>query len=243
MRSDSVKIFVVALHHCARIRACVLLLGLIPGVSVQGQTADKSPKKVSFEIAPVPSWVKPVEPGNDIEVTANNNGMVYLLADRQENLQRNAFYYREVRKIISQKGIEGGASISARFNPIFEKLIFNSIKVIRNGTVLDRLDRSRIELVPKEKEPDRAFYDPSLSAQMVLDDVRVGDVVELALTVEGANPLNRGKYSKVYLVQWETLIVRNVLRLVYSAERKLAFRAHNGAREPTTTTANGTTEM
>src|SRR4030095_16108185 len=107
------------------------------------------------------------------------------------------------------------ASIATLFNPTFEKLIFNSIKVIRNGTVSDRLDRSRIEVVPREKDADRSIYDPSLSARMVLDDVRVGDVIEFAITVVGANPLDRGKYSKLYLVQWEALIVRNVLRLVF----------------------------
>jgi len=78
---------------------------------------------------------------------------------------------------------------------------------------------------------------------MVLDDVRIGDVIEFAITVEGANPLSRGKYSRLYLVQWEALVVRNVLRLFYSADRKLAFQTINGARDPTVTTANGITEM
>jgi len=221
----------------------ILTVALTAATCLPAQTANKSLNKASFEIGPVPFWVKPIEPGSDVGVGADNAGVVYLLADRQENLQRNAFYYREVRKIISEKGIESGASISARFNPAFEKLVFNSIKVTRNGTVSDRLDRSRIELVPKEKEPDRSIYDPSLSARMVLDDVRVGDVVELALTIEGANPLNRGKYSKIYLVQWEALIVHNVLRLVHSADWKVAVQAQNGAREPRITTTNGLTEV
>jgi hypothetical protein len=222
---------------------------LIPAVALtaatclSAETANKPPNKVSFDIGPVPSWVKPIEQGSDVGVGPDNAGMVYLLADRQENLQRNAFYYREVRKVVSEKGIERGASIFARFNPTFEKLVFNSIKVTRNGTVSDRLDGSRIELVPKEKEPDRLIYDPSLNARMILDDVRVGDVIEFAITVEGASPLDREKYSRLYLVQWEALIVRNVLRLFYSADRKLAFQASNGAREPTITTDKGITEM
>jgi hypothetical protein len=192
---------------------------LIPAVALtaatclSAETANKPPNKVSFDIGPVPSWVKPIEQGSDVGVGPDNAGMVYLLADRQENLQRNAFYYREVRKVVSEKGIERGASIFARFNPTFEKLVFNSIKVTRNGTVSDRLDRSRIELVPKEKEPDRLIYDPSLNARMILDDVRVGDVIEFAITVEGASPLDREKYSRLSLVQWEALIVRNFLRL------------------------------
>ena len=221
----------------------ILKVALTAATCLSAQMATKLPNQISFEIGPAPSWVKPLEPGGDLGVGADNAGMVYLLADRQENLQKNVFYYREVRKIISEKGIETGASIVARFNPTFEKLVFNSIKVIRNGTVSDRLDRSRIELVPKEKEPDRSFYDPSLSARMVLEDVRVGDVVELALTIEGANPLSRGKYSKLYLVQWEALIVRNILRVICPADRNLAVHSDNGAREPKITTTNGVSEV
>ena len=118
----------------------VFALALTAATCLSAQPPNKSPNKVSFDIAPVPQWVKPIEPGNDTGIGADNTGMVYLLAERQENLQRNAFYYREVRKIISEKGIESGASIAARFNPAFEKLIFHSIKVIRNGTASNRLD-------------------------------------------------------------------------------------------------------
>src|SRR4051794_10499358 len=241
-QANCVKMFVVMLRH-RRNAWLILPLALTIAKCLSAQTANNATNKVSFEIGPVPFWVKPVQPGSDIGVGADNAGMVYLLADRQDNLQRNAFYYREVRKIISEKGIERGASIFARFNPRFEKLFFNSIKVFRNGTVSDRLDRSRIEVVPREKEPDSSIYDPSLNARTVLDDVRVGDVIEFAITVEGASPFDSGKYSKVYLVQWEALIVHNVLRLIYSADRRLAFRTSNGAREPTITTANAITEM
>jgi hypothetical protein len=221
----------------------ILTLAVSAVACLSAQTPNKSPNKISFDIGPAPSWVKPIEPGSGVGVGADNAGIVYLLAERQENLQQNAFYYREIRKVISEKGIESGASISARFNPAFEKLIFNSIKVIRNGTVSDRLDRSRLEVVPKEKEPDRSIYDASVMARMVLDDVHVGDLVEFAVTIEGANPLTLGKYSKIYIVQWEALIVRNVLRLIYSADRTLAFQTSNGARYPTVTTTNGVTEM
>ena len=241
--SRLVKLFAARLLCISQPRISVLLFVLWSGNGLHGQTATVPGNKVSFDIAPVPSWVKALEPGNATGVGADNAGMVYLLADRQENLQRNAFYYHEVRKIVSEKGIENGASISARFDPTFERLIFNSVKVIRNGMISDRLVRSRIELAPKEKEPNRYFYDPSLNARMVLDDGRVGDVVELGLTIEGANPLNHGKYSKLYVVQWEALIVRNVLRVMYPADRTLAFRGENRAREPVVVTANDFTEL
>ena len=53
----------------------------------------------------------------------------------------------------------------------------------------------------------------------------------------------RGKFSKIFVLQWDALILRNVLRLVYPTNRKLAFRTDNGARQPHVTSANGLTEL
>src|SRR5262245_55180547 len=102
---------------CRRLHAsAILTVALAAATSLSAQTGNKSPNKISFEIAPVPSWVKPIEPPGNIETGSDGPGIVYLLADRQDNLDRSAFYYREVRKIVSEKGIQSGASISIRFN-------------------------------------------------------------------------------------------------------------------------------
>ncbi len=187
--------------------------------------------------------MKPVTASGELEPGPANTGMVYLLVDRQENLDQNAFYYHEVRKITSENGLQNGASISTTFNPAFEKLTFHSIQVLRAGTASNRLDRSVIELAPREKDPIRASYDPTYSAEVVLEDVRVGDLIEFSYTRQGANPLFRGKYAGTYSLQWDSWVGRNVIRLLYPAGRKIAFQTQNGAGRPTVTTVDGMTEL
>jgi hypothetical protein len=233
----------VILDRCFATCISVLVLGLDSGTQLQAQPSTAAANKVSFEIAPVPSWVKTVKPDGNVEVGRDDAGMVYLLSDQQENLERSAFYYHEVREITSENGIKTGASISASFNPAFEKLIFHSIKLTRAGTVFNRLDRSQIKLFQKEQDPEQLVYDSSWTAKITLDDLRVGDVIEFAFSEEGANPLRRGKYSKIYLAQVGRFMARNVLRLVYRASRTLAFRTENGARQPALMTVNGMTEL
>ena len=233
------KMFVLMLRHCCN-TWMILAVALTTTTGLSAQIVNNPPH---FEVRPVPSWVKPIEPGSDIEVGADNAGMVYLLADRQENVERGAYYYHEVRKITAENGLQDGASISALFDSRFTRVIFHSIKLTRNGTASDRLDRSRIKLLPRETDPERSLFDHFYRAQTVLDDVRVGDVIEFAFTREGVDPSMRGKYSKIFVLQWDALILRNVLRLVYPTNRKLAFRTDNGARQPHVTSANGLTEL
>ena len=187
--------------------------------------------------------MKPIQVSGDIEPGVENSGIVILLIDRQESLERNAFYYHEVRKLISENGVQNGASLAVSFNPAFEKLIFHSIQLIRGGVTSDRLDRSRIKLSANANNPDRLIHDSSSSADLVLNDVRVGDLVEFSYTREGANPLKQGKYSSTYAMQWDFPILQNDLRLTYASDGKINFRARNGAVQPTITTLNGITEL
>ncbi|MBA3608460.1 MAG: hypothetical protein H0W43_08130, partial [Chthoniobacterales bacterium] len=51
-----------------------------------------------------------VTASGELEAGMENTGTVYLLVDRQDNLDRNAFYYHEVRKVTSENGLQSGAS-------------------------------------------------------------------------------------------------------------------------------------
>src|ERR1700719_4309078 len=104
---------------------CLLVLRFGSGTQLHAQGPLTSAGKASFDIAPVPSWVKPIKPPSDIAAATENAGTVYLLIDRQKNLKPSAFYYHQVRKITSENGVQNGASISSSFDPAFERLIFH----------------------------------------------------------------------------------------------------------------------
>jgi hypothetical protein len=220
-----------------------LTLLFIAAANLSAQTANKSPNKISFEIAPVPSWVKRIEPPGNIETGSDGPSVVYLLADRQENLERHALFYHEVRKVTSGNGVKSSASIPVSFDPAFERLTFHSATVTRNGTASNRLDRSCIKLAQRETDPERSVYDAAWTAQLTLDDIRVGDIIDFAFTREGVSPLRRGKYTAMYFMQWEALILHNIVRVIYPASRNLQFKAENGAPSPKITTLNSLTEF
>src|SRR5205807_572294 len=115
-------------------------------------------------------------------------------------------------------------------------------QLTRGGTQASRLNAAQIKLIPRQTDPDRSVYDGSYSAEIVLDDVRVGDVIEFAYSTEGANPLRRGKYSAGHSMQWGVPIARNVLRLIYRADRTLSFQGRNGACQPIIKTVGAMTE-
>ena len=185
----------------SRIFARFLFLSLC-GFSA-GAASLPEPKPVSFEIASVPGWVKSVEAAIPDAVDADNAGISYLLFDQQEQVEPKTSFYHEARQITSENGVQNGASVSLSFDPSFQKLTFHFIRLRRNGAITDRLVRSQIKLLQREKDMEMFLYDGSFTAQCELEDVRVGDVIEFAYSIQGDNPVKNGRYSHLFFCRLE----------------------------------------
>ncbi len=139
------------------VAALVLLTN--PGVVSQAEKPPAKPEaEVSFNMGPVPPWVKSVTASAEGTQQQEGAGSHYLLIDRQIDVERNAFYWHELRKITSENGVQAGTSLSISFDPSFEKLTLHSIRLIRDGVSSDRLDRSQIQVGPSEQDPQRLAY-------------------------------------------------------------------------------------
>jgi transglutaminase-like putative cysteine protease len=214
-------------------------VGILTNIARSSEAASTS---VSFSISPVPAWVQPIVAGDTPPMEPANDGISYVLLDQQENLEPRASYYHEARRITSENGVQNGADITVSFDPSYQKLTFHSIRLMREGIATDRLDRSQIKLLQREQEMEFFLYDGSYTAQCQLEDVRVGDLIEYAYTIEGANPVMKGKYFQTVATEWLPPVGRAVTRIVYPDQRRLRFLIKNRAINPVVTTNRGVTE-
>jgi len=218
-----------------------------PGAPVTAKSEPTSPGSPAvtaptFAIAATPAWVRPYTPDTTRPATPDSNGISYLLVDAQENLGQRASFYHEAHLITSDNGVQNGAAIGVSFDPSYEKLTLHAIRILRGGQVLDRLDRSQVRLLQREREAESFLYDGAFTAQCQLEDVRVGDVIEYAYTVEGANPVLRGRYFAAFATQWSTPMRRAIVRLIRPAAQPLHFLAKNRTITPVITTQHDVTE-
>jgi transglutaminase-like putative cysteine protease len=200
-----------------------------------------TPPAVSFEISPRPPWVTAVTPAHSGD-DGDSGGISYLVIDRQSNVGLKAAYYHEARHITSQNGVQYGASVTVSFDPSYQRLRFHSIDLIRDGVRANRLDRSQIKLFQREKDMESFLYDGTYTAQCDLEDVRVGDIIEFAYTIEGTNPVKGERYSRLFYTDWNSPAHRAVTRLLYPANRKLNFLTKNRPIKPVIKTTGAVTE-
>jgi uncharacterized protein DUF3857/uncharacterized protein DUF2569 len=160
-----------------------LLAGLLPSVVLAAE----------YKVGPAPGWVVVTKPGNptDGQLSTDSDGVSYLLIDSQSRhgTETSARFRRVVSRALNQNGVESAANIEIEFDPSYQTLTLHSVDLVRAGRVIHKLATAKVRVIQRESELEARIFDGMKSANMFLDDVRVGDVVDYAYSVSGRNPV------------------------------------------------------
>ncbi|WPV68754.1 DUF3857 domain-containing protein [Chitinophaga sp. LS1] len=195
----------------------------------------------NFSVSPTPDWLAPYKPdlGKAPDAREVSNGYFLLLLEEQHHAEKNAVYRHIIRQIVSEAGIQNGAEVSVEYDPTYEKLHFHQLVIRRNGQVITKLDPSRFRFLQKEEDLSRFIYSGTFTAYYILEDVRKGDQIEYAYTLEGANPIFEHKYANTFYFTSYDPIVNYYKALIAAPTRVIHFKAFNGARLPAKSNWNG----
>jgi hypothetical protein len=145
-----------------------------------------------YQIAPAPAWVEP-QPVDLSRKPANgqSSGEWNILSDVQTRIETDgkSSYHHFANKALDANGVHDIADLSFVFDPSFEQLTIHAIRVWREGKATDKLAGAKISVLQRETELEYRIYDGSKTVSVVLEDLRVGDVVEYAYSRRGINPV------------------------------------------------------
>lgn len=177
-------------------------------------------------------WVLPIDIAaiSETPSTEIQDGQHYLLVDTQVRVAEGApvQHYRHFAiEVANPSGMEATSQISFVFNPAYQKASLHSLVIRRQGKLLDRLPAAEIQLFRREKDLDALIYDGRYTANVIVDDVRVGDVIEYAYTISGTNPIFHNIFSYTLDTNWSVPVNKNYFRLIWPKSRKIFERGHN----------------
>ena len=185
-------------------------------------------------VAPPSSWVKPNffslnPPMNLVDSSADEH---VLLLERQTNVRENETFVHCARQILTTAGVQKEANLSFSFNPAYQSLTLHWVRLWRNGQHLERLDASQVKIVQPEREMDDFILNGQKSAILVLNDVRVGDILDYAYSAKGENPVLGGHFSGAASVQLEEPVERLFTRVIWPPGRRLYAMPHGCSVQP-----------
>jgi transglutaminase-like putative cysteine protease len=186
-----------------------------------------------------PVWITK----NPVPYTMNSlddeadDGYVDLVYEKQVSLVQPASFYKKAIKIISEAGVQNSSEVSISFDPSYQELCFHSIRIIRGSQTISKLQLSRIKTIQQETELNRFIYNGSLTAVLVLDDVRKGDVIEYSYTIKGMNPIFGGKYSDMYDVGFTVPVYQLYYKLITPKEKPVTIKNSQTTISPVVTSS------
>lgn len=219
----------------------LFLAGILTGVALAAIPcvgAEETPVPESKPIVAAPAkWVAPVlfqRLDSSVELTPGEDRRC-LLAERQLNAGENDVFIHRADQILTISGVQKGSTISIDYQPSYQSLTVHWVKIWRGTNILNRLDLEKIRLIQPERELDQALYSGTKSAVLILDDVRVGDIVDFACSIRGANPVLAGKFFATVPVQSDQSVERMITRVVFPIQRQLYARNHHCTLSPSVT--------
>lgn len=118
------------------------------------------------------------------------------------------------------------------FNPEYQRLLIHRVELRRDGQWLSRLDPEHISLARRERGFEDDTSDGQVTALLVLDDVRIGDVVRVSYTVDGSNPVLAGQELASAYFGWRNPILDARLRVIGDPGTQFNVDQQHGAPEP-----------
>jgi len=149
--------------------------------------------------APLPDWVDlqpyPAEIP-DTETSCIANGACRLLNDIQVNLcsPEQAWHCRTVQRVLTREGAERVSHVVVEFDPGYQRIEVHFVRVIRGDERIEHARPEAFQLLRRETNLERLIFDGRLTASLLIPDVRIGDMVEVCVTVYGSAPVLGGRY-------------------------------------------------
>jgi len=210
-------------------------------LAIGGYAADLS----GLNFAPPNDWVRPQffsgqSPNNPSDSSADDR---LLLMENQVNAAENEEFFHFDRKILTIDGVEHDSTLKIDFDPDYESLTWHWARIWRDGQHFERLDTNNIQVVRRETDLDEASLNGEKSAILVLDDVRVGDIIDYAYSLKGANPVLDGHFSMMVPVQVGEPADRLLSRVLWPRGKGLYALGHGCSVQPVTVTGKDSIEF
>ncbi|MBL7937875.1 MAG: DUF3857 domain-containing protein [Flavobacteriales bacterium] len=206
------------------------------------QVFDLCGQSVHYRTGPVGSWVIEHDPDQHTvkDTACLQGGEEILLLDRQYDLGTEQIYWRHASKLSSSEGVQNGSRFETSFDPSFQQLTLHHLRILRNGQVIDKLNSADLRVLHREEDMNSFLYDGSLTVVCDMKDVRVGDVIDYAMTLKGWNPVDKGRFHRYIAMGYGVPAAHSYTRIIVPNGRHPRIERHSFDLQPEErTTASG----
>jgi tetratricopeptide (TPR) repeat protein len=190
-----------------------------------GARAQEAPAQ-QVKVGPPPAWVRPAAA---IKTDSPDDGasVRLLLLDGQAHVGPEGVtrYSESAIRVQTPQGLQAMSTLSLNWDPALGELTVHKLVILRGGQTIDVLAGQKFTVLRREKNLEAQQLNGMLSAVIQPEDLRVGDVVDLAYSETVKDPALGGH------VQWANVAPNTTiddLRLTVTSDQPISWRATDG---------------
>ncbi|MDM3872439.1 DUF3857 domain-containing protein [Porticoccus sp. W117] len=187
---------------------------------------------------PLPEWVvdRPLKldslkPAAELQMGfefVTNEHQIRHSADSMAYFSRNAFAAH------TMVAVNQLSNISFAYIPQHQTFKVHYVRVYRNGEVLDMRDSIQTRFVREDTTTQSHLDNLATTVVLLAGNIKMGDVIDYAVTIEGQDPTYHGLYEGIYH-QMGADISNIYRRILVPKKDKLQVKLHAGHEEPKVT--------
>ncbi|MEM0970478.1 MAG: DUF3857 domain-containing transglutaminase family protein, partial [Verrucomicrobiota bacterium] len=179
------------------------------------------------QAAAVPDWVELTEIAMPEEIPRDeiSNGQYQIYYERQWHVPKESHFSRSVIWVLDEAGLEENGERTFSLDPEFQTLHLHWLRILRDGKEMEQFDPAQLRFFATESDHSMRLLDGSQTAMVVLEDLRVGDVIDAAYTYSGTNPALRGEAVHRRRLGWGSPVRRHYHRILAEPEQKLTLKS------------------
>ena len=206
--------------------AAALIVGAAAWASAA--LAQESPAQIDAQVlrGPPASWVQPAAA---IKTDSPDDGAAVrlLLLDSQLHVGPEGLthYVERALRVQTPQGLQATSTVGLSWDPALGGLTVHKLVILRDGQTIDVLAAQKFTVLRREKNLEAQQLDGVLTAVVQPEDLRVGDVVDVAYSQTTRDPALAGH------VQWSDAapnVPIDDLRLRAGSDRNIFWRATDG---------------
>jgi transglutaminase-like putative cysteine protease/tetratricopeptide (TPR) repeat protein len=211
--------------------ACLLANGLL-GFSAMAQQQQEAFKEIQIAQdkfsrgVPPPAWVNVEKVIPETQSTAST---VFRLADTQymagdAQTNKQTVYVRRVIKVNDTAGLQQLAQYGLGFQSLYQQMQLNKLSIWRNNVEIDKTLTASIRFLQRETGLEQGVYNGEVTASILIDDLRVGDSLDIAYTETGSNPVMGNKFVGSASIDQSIPTELRKVALSHAVDRKIQWR-------------------
>lgn len=199
-----------------------------------------------LDLTPIPEWVQPAD--LDIEAIAAKAtdiyGVAQILQETQTNFlgEKDETFQHMIFGLRTRTAVEAFSVLRAPWHPKTQTVEFHMLRVRRDGEIIDLAPAALVQIGGQRLELPDAQDSDSREMAIIMPDLRIGDILEFAMTTRGATPGLGGTRATVTAAASMLPTARIRIRVLDSPETPVALHVRGGDIEVTSSERQGVRE-